>query len=221
MNPCLMSSIAPHAITQHYYTPTHAKLSIMTSLPTTYFDDVYKANEDPWAFATSPYERAKYETTMAALPKERYANAFEIGCSIGVLSEMLASRCDRLLSVDASELPLKTARQRLTPYGHVTVSQMSIPTQFPKDQFDLILLSEVGYYLTVEDLQRARQEILDHLSPGGQLLLVHWTPVVPDYPLTGDEVHEQFMAVSGEGQPLTHLLNQRADKYRLDLFERN
>ena len=67
----------------------------MASLPATYFDDVYRANEDPWAFATSPYERAKYEATMAALPNERYANAFEIGCSIGVLSEMLARRCNR------------------------------------------------------------------------------------------------------------------------------
>lgn len=190
----------------------------MTSLPTTYFDDVYKANEDPWAFATSPYERAKYEATMAALPKERYKSVFEIGCSIGVLSEMLARRCDRLLSVDASELPLKTARQRLVPYGHVTIGQMSIPAQFPSDRFDLMVLSEVGYYLTVGDLHRARQRMLDQLEPGGQLLLVHWTPVVPDYPLTGDQVHEQFMAVAGEEQPLKHLLNQRTDKYRLDLF---
>lgn len=190
----------------------------MTSLPTTYFDEVYGANDDPWAFATSPYERAKYETTITALSKERYTNAFEIGCSIGVLSEMLAGRCDRLLSVDASELPLKTARQRLAPYNHVTVSQMSIPDQFPPDRFDLILLSEVGYYLTAEDLQRARHKMLDQIEPGGQLLLIHWTPVVPDYPLTGDEVHEQFMAISGDGQPLTHLLNQRTEKYRLDLF---
>ena len=190
----------------------------MTSLPTTYFDDVYRASEDPWAFATSPYERVKYETTMAALPNERYANAFEIGCSIGILSEMLARRCNRLLSVDASELPLQTARQRLAPYTHVTTDQMRIPAQFPNDRFDLIVLSEVGYYLSTEDLHRARQRMLDQLEPSGHLLLVHWTPVVPDYPLTGDQVHEQFTAVAGENQPLTHLLNQRTDKYRLDLF---
>lgn len=190
----------------------------MTSLPATYFDDVYRASEDPWAFATSPYERAKYEATIAALPTERYANAFEIGCSIGVLSEMLARRCDRLLSVDASELPLQTARKRLAPYGHVTIGQMRIPAQFPDNRFDLIVLSEVGYYLVMEDLHRARQRMLDQLEPGGHLLLVHWTPVVPDYPLTGDQVHEQFMAVAGDSQLLTHLLNQRTDKYRLDLF---
>jgi SAM-dependent methyltransferase len=190
------------------------------SLPVTYFDDVYRANDDPWSFETSPYERDKYAATMAALPNENYTNAFEIGCSIGVLSELLAQRCDHLLAVDASELPLKAARQRLAPYPNVTVSQMSIPGQFPDGPFDLILMSEVGYYLVLDDLNRARQQMLDRLETSGHLLLVHWTPFVPDYPLTGDQVHEQFLELAGEGKPLLHLLGQRTDKYRLDLFQK-
>ncbi|QKZ13972.1 SAM-dependent methyltransferase [Spirosoma sp. KUDC1026] len=189
------------------------------SLTQTYFDDVYRANDDPWQFATSPYEQAKYEATMAALPNAQYHNAFEIGCSIGVLSAMLAGRCDKLLAVDASELPLKAARERLASYPNVTVEQLSVPNQFPTDQFDLILLSEVGYYLSRPDLMRLRQQLIDNLVPQGHLLLVHWTPFVPDYPLTGDEVHEQFMESVTSGQ-LAHLLNQRTDKYRLDLFQK-
>ena len=167
-----------------------------------------------------PYELDKYVTTLAALPQERYTNAFEIGCSIGVLSELLAQRCSRLLSVDASELPLEAARKRLAPYEQVTVRQLIIPAEFPDEQFDLILLSEVGYYLTLEDLQRTRQQMLDHLTENGHLLLVHWTPFVPDYPLTGDQVHEEFLAVAGEGKPLKHLLGQRMETYRLDLFQK-
>jgi trans-aconitate methyltransferase len=190
----------------------------MPSLPTTYFDDVYRANEDPWAFETSPYERAKYEATMTALPNDHYKSAFEIGCSIGVLSEMLAQRCDKLLAVDASELPLKTARQRLAAYPQVTISQMSIPNEFPDQPFDLILMSEVGYYLALDDLKQVRQLLIDHLETNGQLLLVHWTPFVHDYPLTGDQVHELFLESTGAGKPLIHLLGQRTDKYRLDLF---
>jgi SAM-dependent methyltransferase len=192
----------------------------MSSLPTTYFDDVYRASSDPWSFETSPYEKAKYEATLAALSKNRYRNAFEIGCSIGVLSEMLAQRCDKLLAVDASELPLETARKRLAPYSQVTIRKMTIPNEFPDQQFDLILLSEVGYYLVLDDLKRARQLMIDHLEIGGHLLLVHWTPFVHDYPLTGDQVHEQFMDAAGEGKSLTHLSGKRTDKYRLDLFSR-
>lgn len=190
----------------------------MQSLPTTYFDDVYRANSDPWAFETSPYEKAKYEATVAALPNDRYKNAFEIGCSIGVLSALLAQRCEKLLSVDASELPLEAARQRLAPYPNIAIRQMSIPNDFPDGHFDLIVMSEVGYYLVIDDLKRARQLMVDHLDTNGHLLLVHWTPFVHDYPLTGDQVHEHFLEIAGEGKSLTHLLGQRTDKYRLDLF---
>ena len=189
-----------------------------TSLDKAYFDRVYEANDDPWSFATSPYEYQKYQATMAALPRAHYANAFEIGCSIGVLTQMLADRCDHLLAVDASELPLKTARERLATYANVIIQPMSIPGEFPDDTFDLIILSEVGYYLSMPDLERARQLLVDNLRPGGHLLLVHWTPFVHDYPLTGDQVHDFFLEAAQPEGPLTHLTNQRESTYRLDLF---
>src|SRR6478609_8966907 len=63
-----------------------------TSLPPDYFERVYREADDPWRFASSPYEAAKYAATLAAVPRARYRNAFEIGCSIGVLTERLAGR---------------------------------------------------------------------------------------------------------------------------------
>ena len=191
-----------------------------TTLPKTYFDDVYRANNDPWSFETSDYERRKYEATVKALPNAHYHNAFEIGCSIGVLTQMLADRCDQLLAVDASELPLTAAHARLATYPNVTIRQMSIPVEFPDGPFDLILLSEVGYYLSREDLAHARQLMIDAMSPNGHLLLVHWTPLVPDYPLTGDEVHDFFGEFAQSDGPLNHVLNQRKETYRLDLFQK-
>lgn len=192
----------------------------MSSLPPAYFDDVYRANDDPWSFETSDYERQKYDATLAALSKERYASAFEIGCSIGVLTRQLAERCDQLLAVDASELPLAKARQRLADRSNVRLERMAIPTDFPDGPFDLILVSEVGYYLSLEDLAVARQRMIDALVTGGELLLVHWTPFVHDYPLTGDTVHAFFLEATEGNGPLEHRLGQRADTYRLDLFRK-
>ncbi len=191
-----------------------------STLSQRYFDDVYTANDDPWSFTASDYERAKYAATLAALPKDHYANAFEIGCSIGVLSAMLALHCEKLLAVDASELPLGAARERLSTFPQVTVRQMNVPAQFPAGPFDLILFSEVGYYFALPDLETMRDLIIGNLAPGGNLLMVHWTPVVPDYPLTGDQVHELFLASSGPDCPLTHVQGQRAEKYRLDVFQK-
>lgn len=183
-----------------------------------YFDEVYRANEDPWAFASSPYERGKYADTLAALGQPRYERAFEIGSSIGVLTAQLAQRCGRLLSIDVSEAALAQARQRCAGLPQVELRKMQVPGEFPEEQFDLILLSEVGYYWSPADLARAADLMLAALPAGGQLLLVHWTPVVPDYPQTGDEVHGFFLQKAEAGGPLAHLHGHRADNYRLDLF---
>ena len=191
----------------------------MNTLSQIYFDDVYRANEDPWNFVTSEYERDKYKDTIKSLGRDHYQNAFEIGTSIGVLTAHLAERCNQLLTVDASELPLKQARERLKDITHVTIRQMNIPDQFPDGMFDLIVVSEVAYYWSMNDLRKAQQLMIEHLQPGGQLLLVHWTPKVHDYPLTGDEVHEAFLAIARYGHLLYHLHGHRAETYRLDLFE--
>lgn len=188
------------------------------SLPPSYFDDLYSADPDPWKFETSEYEANKYAATIAALPKQRYHSAFEIGCSIGVLTQKLASRCDSLLSVDVSEQALEKAIERCQDIPQARFQIMSVPERYPKQMFDLTLVSEVGYYWCWEDLKKAQKLILDHLEPGGHLLLVHWTLYAKDYPLSGDEVHDAFFELVPT--QLRHLAQKREEQYRLDLFER-
>jgi SAM-dependent methyltransferase len=190
------------------------------TLPPSYFDAVYRANTDPWQFASSPYEREKYAATLAALPRAHYGRAFEIGCSIGVLTAQLALKCGHLLSIDVSEAALAQARQRCANLPQVEIQKMQVLVEFPTGQFDLILVSEVGYYWSPADMARAADQMLAALPPGGQLLLVHWTPVVPDYPQTGDEVHAFFLQKAEPGGPLRHLTAERYEKYRLDLLEK-
>ena len=190
------------------------------TLPPEYFDHMYQANRDPWNFETSPYERAKYAATLAALPRAHYAEAFEIGCSLGVLTAQLAPHCGHLLAVDVSEAALRQARARCAGLPQVDLRLLRVPEEFPAEQFNLILLSEVGYYWSSDDLARAVDQIIAGLLPGGQLLLVHWTPPVHDYPLTGDDVHEFFLSKSVDNGPLGHLIGQRHSTYRLDLLEK-
>ena len=73
------------------------------TMPPDYFDNRYAEDPDPWQFATSEYEAAKYAATLEALPKPHYASALEIGCSIGVFTKALAARCDALIGVDTAE----------------------------------------------------------------------------------------------------------------------
>lgn len=188
------------------------------SLPPSYFERMYAADPDPWGFETRPYEAAKYAATVAALPRERYRAGFEVGCSVGVLTSLLAERCDALLAVDVSERALARARERNAGRPAIRFARMQVPDDLPDERFDLIVVSEVGYYWSWEDLAEARRGLVARLDSGGHLLLVHWTPFVEDYPLTGDEVHNHFL---GHAAPsLRHLAGRRDDLYRLDLFER-
>lgn len=190
------------------------------SLSENYFDEVYRQKDDPWDLATSNYERDKYNATLAALPRDKYEHAFEIGCSIGVLTEALLQKCTKILAVDVADAPVGQAKERLAKYPQATIKKMTVPETFPKDNFDLVVMSEVGYFFSFADLKILADKIYDHLNEGGQLLLVHWTHFVADFPLTGDQVHESFLNQSGTEKHFKHLFHQHTDDYRLDLFEK-
>lgn len=188
----------------------------MESVNKEYFDQVYENKEDPWHYESSEYEKEKYDASLRALPKERYQNALEIGCSIGVFTAELASRCDRLLAVDIAAAAVDKARERCAGLDHVTVEVMSIPEEYPGGLFDLIVLSEVGYYLGPERLTDLSNRITNQAVSGGHLLLVHWLLPVPNYQLRGDDVHLHFL-----GLPAWHSISSsRADRYRIDVLER-
>ena len=101
-----------------------------------YFDAIYAAAADPWKFATSPYESAKYTITLNAMPKSRYRLALEVGCSIGVLTRSLASRCDAVVAVDAAAAPLVEARRRCADLPGVRFEQMFVPDEWPNGVFE-------------------------------------------------------------------------------------
>jgi SAM-dependent methyltransferase len=191
---------------------------IRESLDPAYFARLYEANADPWQFETSAYERGKYCSSLMALPLEHYHCGFEIGGSIGVLTSMLADRCDRLLSVDVSPVAQQRARNRCADRPNVEFRVMRFPRQTPLETFDLIVFSEVGYYFCLPELAIARSWIAEALQPGGHLLLVHWTPSVEDCPLTGDEVHEHFLEMTPT--PLNRIFHQESVNYRIDVLAR-
>ncbi|MBX8509180.1 class I SAM-dependent methyltransferase [Pseudomonas cichorii] len=179
-----------------------------------YFDEIFRDNNDPWAFRQRWYERRKRALTLAALPRERYTAIFEPGCANGELSAGLAERCDHLLCCDTSTLAVDLARERLAPFQHARVLHARLPQQWPEGQFDLIVFSELGYYLDLEDLQRWIDCALASLKSGGQLLACHWRPDIEDCPLNAERVHE----VLDERLKMHRLFSHHEDDFLLDLW---
>jgi predicted TPR repeat methyltransferase len=174
-----------------------------------FFDEIYAADPDPWKFETSPYEQAKYDATIDALQQQRFANGLEIGCSIGVLTERLAQLTDDLLAIDVATAALERAKARDLP--DVVFECREVPEEFPDGAYDLIVISEVMYYLDPPAFDATCDAIERTLN--GTLLAVHWRPDAPSYPLTGDEVHERLRDRFG---PPAHTRHNA--KYNLDRF---
>ncbi|MFW0715559.1 PIG-L family deacetylase [Pedobacter sp. N23S346] len=211
----LTENMISNFLTGNEYFMERKKSNPTDTLSKEYFETLYGGNPDPWSFETSEYEKSKYEATIAAIPEGKYAEALEIGCSIGVLTQMLSRKCDHLTAMDISETALQKARARMEGDPKVSFIHGGIPTDYPMQNFNLIVMSEVGYYLSKEDLLKARVLILDTLKTDGILVLVHWTHFVADYPLTGDEVHDSF-----ENVGLSHIKGERTDDYRLDVYQK-
>jgi SAM-dependent methyltransferase len=185
------------------------------TLAPAYFEAMYAESTDPWGFASRWYERRKYALTLAALPRERYARGFEPGCSIGVLTGLLATRCDSLLATDVAAAAVAEARQALAPYDWVDVAELAVPHDWPEGGFDLIVLSEIGYYLDADDLEVLLDRAVASLEPGGTLAAVHWRHPVADYPLRGDDVHDLL----GSSPDLHRLARHEEADLLLEIFE--
>ena len=164
------------------------------TLPAAYFDRLYARSPDPWSLRTRWYEKRKRAVTVAALPRERYARAFEPGCSVGSLTAALATRCQELVAADAHDGAAAAAQAALAGHPHVAVRRMAVPDEWPYGSFDLVVLSELGYYFEPPDLRRLVGRAIESLDPGGTLVACHWRHPVHEYPATGDDVHRLLQA---------------------------
>jgi 2-polyprenyl-3-methyl-5-hydroxy-6-metoxy-1,4-benzoquinol methylase len=190
-------------------------VTVKSSFTPDYFERLYSKDADPWMFATSRYERDKYQETISVLGGRRFANAFEVGCSIGILTRMLAHYCDSLIATDVSEIALSRARCNCGAMNNVTFERMYVPHEWPEKTFDLIVLSEVLYFLSRADMEIVASKSISSLHPNGSIVLVNWTEAT-DYPCGGDEAAQIFLAHSSTA--FKPSLQRRREHYRIDVL---
>lgn len=165
--------------------------------PRRHFDELFESSEDPWHFKERWYESRKRALTLACLPRARYASAYEPGCANGELSAALAERCDRLLVSDGAAAPVALAQRRLKELPHVSAVQVWVPDEWPDGRFDLIVISELAYYLGAEALIGLAAKARRSLQPGGDIVACHWRHPIEGCGLGGDAVHEALSHALG------------------------
>ena len=151
------------------------------------------------------------------MPRQHYGSIYELGCANGELSAGLALRTDCLLCCDAAARAVELAQQRLSHCPNVEVRQSRLPADWASGRFDLIVLSELGYYLDANELQRMIERVVDSLAEQGQVLACHWRPAIEGCALTGDQVHALLHASLG----LSRLAQHLEDDFVLEVWGRD
>ena len=190
----------------------------MTASAQTYFDAMYGASDDPYGLRTRWYEERKRNLVLAALPARRYANACEPGCGVGELTLALAPRCNRLLACDLSQQAVAIARNRCAALDQVQVEQRELPAEWPDAEgpFDLIVLSEVGYFLEASAMQALAACCARSLDAAGTIVACDWGPDFAERALSTDAVHAAIDALG-----LARILRHEEDDFVLQVWSRD
>ena len=159
-----------------------------------FFEAKYKERADPWDFSSNAYELRRYDAIISAIAHRRYARAFEPGCSIGVLTERLAAHCDEVYAIDFSPSASAQAQVRCARLPQVEVRCAALPEGTPAKDFDVLVLSEIGYYFTPQDWQRVSAALINPIPRGATVLAAHWLGHSQDHRMSGDEVHEILLS---------------------------
>src|ERR1700704_2247294 len=156
------------------------------------FERLYRESPDPWGYRTRDYEQEKYAATLAALPQRTHGLCLEVGCSIGVFTGLLAARCEHVVAIDFSLSALRLARRHLKGVRNVDLLRAGFPEETPAGSWDLIVCSEILYYLQEPEFDEALSWIKTQLGHGSSVLTVSWRGVGREEPLLGDQVHDRL-----------------------------
>ncbi|MCE2574156.1 SAM-dependent methyltransferase [Komagataeibacter sp. FNDCR2] len=183
------------------------------------FERMYQQHPDPWGFRTRAYEQDKYHQTLTLLAGLHFSQALELGCSIGVMTAQLARQCDHVLAVDVAETALMRARHHCAGLAGVSFHHGQLPDAFPplpRHTCDLIMVSELLYFLSRVDIIQLAARCLHVRKPDAPIILVNWTGQT-DTPCHGDEAAEHFITFCrAEGVGVIH--GRRFPHYRLDML---
>jgi SAM-dependent methyltransferase len=137
------------------------------------FEKLYLEHGDIWNYETSDYERAKYRQTMDRIVALRSGNAsvLEVGCSVGVFTELLAAQFEQVTAIDISQEALALAARRHSR-PNIRFVRSDIREVPAASRYDVIVCAEILYHVPEGDVTRVVNKLADLLSDQGILVAV-------------------------------------------------
>jgi SAM-dependent methyltransferase len=145
----------------------------MTAIDPAGFEQKFQKNIDPWNYTSSPFEHFKRKVLLRACGCRTYGRGLELACAIGETTRYLSRRCLRLLAVDSSPTALVEAKRRLRGNSKVSFRLATLPEHMPHGPFDLIVASEIVYYLSPHALDKLVRRLDAATAPNGRVVILN------------------------------------------------
>jgi len=170
------------------------------------FEKRYLEHGDYWNYETSDYERAKYRRTMDCIVALRSGNAsvLEVGCSVGVFTELLAAQFEQVTAIDVSREALALAARRHSR-SNIRFVRSDIREIPATSRYNVIVCAEILYYIPEEDVTRVVNKLADLLSDQGIVVTVSG--------VTGSKSDAKYF------DDWNDVLSERFERLALDDFE--
>ena len=136
------------------------------------FERRYLEHGDAWFYRSNPKERVKFDVLLSQTLRHalRRRAALDVGCSIGILSAMLAKHFDNVVAFDVSREALRQAPevQRIANLKTMVADARSFEID---ETFDVVVCAGLLGYFSEVDAERVLNRIADHLFPDGVLII--------------------------------------------------
>jgi SAM-dependent methyltransferase len=137
------------------------------------FEAKFRDNIDPWNYTHSHFEGFKRRILLNACGRYKHGRVLELGCAIGETTRSLARLSLRLVAVDGSSTALDEAQRRLSGANHVQFCCAVLPQEMPRGPYDLIVVSELAYYLPGHQLRPLAANLIAALAPRGFVVVLN------------------------------------------------
>jgi SAM-dependent methyltransferase len=123
-----------------------------------------------------------------------------------------------VLASDFSRRAVETAKTRTADLTNVRVAMHALPQDWPRGDapFDLIVVSELGYFLDAPAMCTLAELCAASLTAEGVLVACDWRPDFAERALSTDAVHGAF-ATTGLARTVRHA----EDDFLLEVWGRN
>lgn len=177
------------------------------------FERKFAADPDPWKTWSSSFEQMKRRNLRHMVGTGRHGRVLEVAAGNGSNTSMLASRALRLTATEGTASGAELTARAVSGVPRTTVLQLDLAMPFPGPRYDLIVISEVLYYLDARTLSVLANNVANTLQPGGALVLAHHTAFFDDAQRSGADIHDLFLRRIR--LPLTPDRELRARRYRM------